>query len=257
MKTAIIGAGVFGTALGGILADNGFDIDYYDVNLAKERLVDVLDGAECILLCIPSGTAPYLLPHLPKNIPLIVASKGFLTDTVFDDFADWMIISGPGYASDIKAGKSTHLTTTDLRVIKMFKAEFLDFDQTTDKKGVLMCGALKNVYAIEAGRRELQPGTKAHEQYLSEVVDEMQALLLANDAKPQTVQLNCGKGDLKVTCGPSSRNYRFGQHLKGNSRIQPEETVEGLTTLRRIKRGEIIIPGNLKILEEILYEIEC
>ena len=30
MKIAILGAGAFGTALGGILANKGYDVDYYD-----------------------------------------------------------------------------------------------------------------------------------------------------------------------------------------------------------------------------------
>ena len=30
MKIAVLGAGAFGTALGGILADNGYDVDFYD-----------------------------------------------------------------------------------------------------------------------------------------------------------------------------------------------------------------------------------
>ena len=42
MKIAILGAGAFGTALGGILANKGLDIDYYDSKFEREKLSDVL-----------------------------------------------------------------------------------------------------------------------------------------------------------------------------------------------------------------------
>ena len=43
MKIAILGAGAFGTALGGILADNGYDIDYYDPKIEKENFFTLFD----------------------------------------------------------------------------------------------------------------------------------------------------------------------------------------------------------------------
>ena len=51
MKIAILGAGAFGTALGGILADNGYDIDYYDPKIEKESLSQVLENAKIIYRC--------------------------------------------------------------------------------------------------------------------------------------------------------------------------------------------------------------
>ena len=67
MKIAILGAGAFGTALGGILADKGYDIDYYDTRIEKERLSDVVADAKYIVLCVPSKAAPYVLPYVPKD----------------------------------------------------------------------------------------------------------------------------------------------------------------------------------------------
>ena len=252
MKVAILGAGAFGTALGGVLAGKGYDIDYYDSRVEQERLTDVLDGARVVILCVPSKAAPFVLPHLPKNKPLIVATKGILSDTAFRGFEDWMVLSGPGYASDIKTGKSTHLTATDQRVVEMFSTEYLDFDQTEDAKGVLMCGALKNVYAIMAGMQDLKPGTEAHEKYLKDAADEMRKLLKANGAVSKTVDLNCGIGDLRITCYYPSRNYEFGQKLRENPDYRPEKTVEGVSALKRIKRGEITVPEDVEILHQLI-----
>lgn len=254
MKIAILGAGAFGTALGGVLAGNGYDIDYYDTRIEKERLSDVVEGAKYIVLCVPSKAVPYVLPYVPKDKSLIVATKGILLDKTFSDFEDWMVLSGPGYAVDIKACQLTHLTATDKRIIEMFATEYLDFDLTADKRGVLMCGALKNVYAIGAGLLNLKAGTEKHEEYLKDTADEMRALLLANEADPRTVDLNCGIGDLRITCYYPSRNYEYGQKLRQDPKYEPDNTVEGLSAIKRIQRGEIKLPGNLKYLSEILQK---
>ena len=252
MKIAVLGAGAFGTALGGILADKGYDIDYYDSKLEREKLSDVLVRAKYIVLCVPSKAVPYLLPYLPKNKPLIVATKGILSDKTFVDFEDYMVLSGPGFADDIKAAKQTILTATDLRIVNLFGTSYLSFDMTSDKRGVLMCGALKNVYAIMAGLRGLEPGTEEHRRYLKEVASEMKALLATNGAKAETVDLVCGKGDLKITCAYPSINYEFGCKLRENSEYQPEKTVEGISALKRIKRGEIVVPETVVILRELM-----
>lgn len=254
MKIAILGAGAFGTALGGVLAGNGYDIDYYDTRIEKERLSDVVEDSKYIILCVPSKAAPYVLPYIPKNKSLIVATKGILLDKTFCDFKDWMVLSGPGYAVDIKACKLTHLTATDERIIDMFATDYLDFDLTSDKKGVLMCGSLKNIYAIGAGLLDLKAGTEKHEKYLKDTADEMRALLFSNGADPRTVDLNCGIGDLRITCYSPSRNYEYGQKLRENPEYEPENTVEGLSAIRRIRRGEVVLPGNLKYLHEIMEE---
>ena len=252
MKIAILGAGAFGTALGEILAGKGYDIDYYDSKIEKENLAGVLEGAKYIVLAVPSIAAPFLLPYLPKDTPLIVATKGFLDAHNFKDFSDYMVLSGPGFAADIKAGKPTHLTATDDRVLELFETDFLSFDKTSDNEGVLMCGALKNVYAIYAGFLNLNPGSLEHEQFLTEVAEEMKALLKANHADPKTVDLACGRGDLRLTCALPSRNYEFGQILSKNPNARPEKTVEGLTALNKIKRGEIIVPEQATRLKELI-----
>lgn len=252
MKIAVLGAGAFGTALGGILIDKGYEVDYYDPKLERKELGEVLNGAKTMVLAVPSQFLPGFLPLLVKDKPLIVATKGILTDKIFAEFEDWMVLSGPGFADDIKAKKLTQLTATSPRVIEFFETDYLHFDSTNDKTGVLMCGALKNVYAIMAGILDLKPGTLEHEEFLSNVAKEMAEILKANSADPKTVQLACGVGDLRLTCYFPSRNYEFGQKLRENPNSIPEKTVEGLSALRKIVQGEILIPQNVPILEEII-----
>ena len=252
MKIAIIGAGAFGTALGGILAEKGFDIDYYDPKFERENLSEVVDGAKYILLTAPSQAVPYILPHLPKDIPLVVATKGILSAMTFQDFKEIMVLSGPGFADDIKDKKPTVLTATDQRVLELFSTSYLTFDFTSDNNGVLMCGALKNIYAIEAGIRGLKRQTKAWNEFIKAVCAEMKDILEANGAQSSTVDLVCGIGDLKLTCGYPSRNFEYGDKLRENPDYQPEKTVEGLTAVKKIVRKEIIVPDGLSIMEGII-----
>lgn len=252
MKIAILGAGVFGTALGGVLADKGYDVDYYDPKIEEERLTDVLANAAYVVLCVPSKAAPHLLPHLPHNKPLIVATKGILTDRYFEEFRDWMVMSGPGFAEDIKHGKETLLTATDKRVEELFGTDYLKFDHTEDRRGVLMCGALKNVYAVMAGLLGLDRETLSWYEYVAAAAEEMRSLLARNGASKDTVELACGLGDLELTCALPSRNYEYGLKLRDDVGAETDQTVEGLTTLDRIKRGEITVPSSAQILRKML-----
>lgn len=253
-KIAILGAGVYGTALGGVLARNGYDIDYYDPLKEKERLKDVMADAKAAVLVVPSATAIKLLPHIPKDIFLVVATKGFLSETPFLDFRKWGVLSGAGFAKDFNSGKDLCLTATDEKILELFKSAHLKFDFTTDRLGVLMCGALKNVYALLAGRLGLKPGTKKMYDYILAASNEMGMILKQNGASIRTLRLSCGVKDLILTCSPNSRNYSFGLSLKDSSFKNPGSTVESLTTIKRIERREIELPGSVNLLKQLLED---
>ncbi|MBQ7201814.1 hypothetical protein IJS18_00265 [Candidatus Saccharibacteria bacterium] len=252
MKIGVIGAGAFGTALGDILKNNGHEIIYYDPIITDRFINDLLWDVEMVLLVAPSFAVPSIVPELQTNVPLIVATKGLLSDQIFADFEDVMAISGPGFAHDIKARKDTRLTITDDRLAKLFQADYLHFDKSKDVKGVLMCGALKNVYAIRAGFLKLKEGTPEWDKYIADVTKEMEAILFANGAMRDTVNHFCGIDDLKLTCNLPSRNYEYGLKLADNPEYKPEKTVEGLSALKRIVDGEIIIPDEAIILKDII-----
>ncbi len=255
-KVAILGAGVYGTALGGILAENGYDVDYYDPLKEKERLKDVVSNSFAVVLSLPSSSALHLLPHLQKGIYLIVASKGFLSEKPFNEFPSWGIISGAGFAKDFKSNHSIQLTVTDHKISDMFYAPNLSFDYTSDKKGVLLCGALKNVYALIAGKSNLKPDSKSLQNFIWSASNEMGMILKSNGAKLKTIRLSCGIKDLILTCSPDSRNYSYGLSSQKGFKNAPSETVESMSTIRRILRHEILIPDSAKILLNFLEEIK-
>lgn len=251
MNITILGAGAFGTCLGRILESKHHHVTYYAPNL-DITLKDALKNAEAILIAVPSKVVDTeFLKPLPKKIPLIIATKGILDSHLFDDFKFVSVLSGPGFAVDIDRHQPTRLTTTDLRTKRLFTTDWLTFDLTADQTGVLLCGALKNVYAIYAGLKNLKPGTESHEKYLATATEEMKAILFANGADPKTVDLACGQGDLRITCYYPSRNYEFGQKLIENPNYQPEKTVEGVTALKKIKAGLIKIPKTAFTMHEL------
>ena len=252
MKIGIIGAGAYGTALGGILEEKGYETVYYDPAITDKFVHDLVWDAEMVLLVAPSSAVPELLPQLDVYTPLIIATKGILKDDIFADFHEVMALSGPSFADDMKAKKETFLTVTDDRLVKLFDTDYISFDHTKDLRGVLMCGALKNVYAIRAGYLGLRPGTAEHQQFITDVAKEMELILLANGAMRDTVYHYCGVDDLKLTCNLPSRNYEFGMKKRENPDYQPEKTVEGLATLARIVAGEIEVPLEASILKEII-----
>ncbi len=254
MRITILGAGVYGSALGHILEEK-HEVVYYDITL-KITLEEALKNAETILISVPSAALPSILPKLPKNVPLIVATKGILDFDIFKSFEDVMILSGPGFAADIERHHKTKLTATDQRIIDLFERDWLKFDFTEDKKGVLMCGSLKNIYAIYAGYKNYKAKTSSHEKFLKTAAEEMKAILLANDADPKTVDLECGKGDLRLTCNYPSRNYEFGQKIAIDPKYKPEKTVEGISALEGIRNGGMIIPKVAPILKELIKESE-
>ena len=252
-KVTVLGAGAFGLALGGILEENGNKVVYYDPVL-EILLEDALEGASVQVLAAPSVAVWDLLPKLPKDVPLIVATKGLMDFDIFKDFKDVEVISGPGFARDLKDHCDTKLTATGDNVVELFERPYLKFDRTEDRHGVILCGALKNVYAILAGRLGLEPGSEEYDAYLKEAADEMRAILAANGCQAETVDLSCGVGDLALTCTPTSRNFHFGQRLEDDPMAQPEETVEGVSTLKRIERGEIEVPPEAFRMKYLLNE---
>jgi glycerol-3-phosphate dehydrogenase (NAD(P)+) len=260
MKVGILGAGAYGTALGEVAKKAGNTINYYDPLKGFNDLNAILSESESLILCTPAMVLSSLIPNLPKDKLSVIASKGFLSTQPFKNFKNRIIISGPGFAADIKAGKKTKLTATNQKIEQVLGSNQFIYEYSNDEQGILMCGALKNVYAILAGYLNLEPEPPSWQKYINEASREIQALLSLNSANPETFNLSCGIDDLKLTCGPSSRNYQYGQALRKDKKAKSTKTVEGLTTLKEINKGKIKIPERVVYLNktiEITKEALC
>lgn len=264
MKITIFGAGAFGTALGNILEANGHQIEYYDpIKYPDKGLTTVIEGSEINILAVPSNAAPKIMLFLPHNVPLICATKGFLTMASFKPWGtNFGIISGGAFAADLNNQHESVLTVTSPLIEELFQTSWLKFDETNDITGVLLCGTLKNIYAVGSGYWGLKYGTPDFDDYINSALSEMKTIVMANGGKPETVDLSCGLRDLVITCASeSSRNYDFGKKLKNDPELGKKilagqvkaPTTEGLIAISEIPRTPSFVkPSNTPILDRII-----
>lgn len=261
MYITIFGAGAYGNALSHILKENDHEVTFYDpFEFPEISLEKSLENAEVLILAIPSSEIPNLLSKIPAKyhqLPLICTSKGLISLEVFNDFTNFHVLSGPAFAEDLAAEKPSILTASSSLPIRLFSTPWLRVEKTSDVFGIMLCGTLKNIYAIMSGYKELTPSSKLFLPFINSAADEMRAFFRANHCNAHTVDLACGLPDLILTCSSEkSRNYTFGTLLKKSGPTIPRETVEGYSAILEIKKSSsFIIPENTPLFKEISEKI--
>lgn len=270
MKITFLGAGAFGVALSKIAKYNGHEVNFFDpIKFPDISLYDAISGADVVVYAAPAEKATEVLPELDKNTPLICASKGFLSLKPFQDFKDFSLLYGATFAHDIDIALGEAepkkdspefytLTATSPLSEQIFSTENIKIEYTTDQKGVLLCGALKNVYAIGAGLFGEDDQTTADEApvikpYLAEVIPEFMDILKANQVDFRILLLSCGTADLIITCTPESRNFRLGRALKTGQKTDGLGTTEGLFVISQIENNpDFVLPASATVLKNII-----
>ena len=301
MKIGMLGAGAYGSAIAGVLKENNHSVRFYDpAKYPGVELEDVVNWAEVIFIAVPASVVRILLKELPEvafQKPAIILTKGILDLSVWDTFRYFELVSGPGFAAEIKTHKKFKLTVAALGAEKgttlaedLLENSYVKFDKTEDKTGVALLSGLKNIFAIEAGRRGLEAPSKDFKVYIAAVYRECERVLLENGGFIETARLAAGLGDLVLTCGSSlSRNYQFGMVLSGHTgvierenelkksgqslprkravkisrktalkdarRFLNETTVEGVFAAKEIRKNNIEVPSDAEILIDILKRI--
>ena len=258
-----------------------------NLNISK-NVIPTLNLRECfgeekiIILAIPSNGIKVISKEI-KNFHRIsnryvLASKGIDLDT-FKTMSETLsteanidsnkifVLSGPNLAEEVSENFSTAsvLAGENLDEAKMisnfFNNKTFKIFLSTDKKGVELAGALKNIYAISAGLSDglgSKSNTKA--MLLTRSLSEMTELFIELDANPSTLLGLAGVGDLFATSSSSkSRNYSLGYFLGQNmtlNQAQAEigQVVEGINTLKTVfnKKNEL----NLSMpIVDVLYQI--
>ena len=274
MKVTLLGAGAFGSVLGNIAKENGNEVKFYDpIKFPKIKLDDVVKDAEVIVYVAPSAAAKRLLPKLPKDVPLICASKGFISMKPFEGFENFSALGGASFSEDLEKGYSPYdneivLTASSELSEQLFTTDYLQIEYFDDAYSILLCGALKNVYAIGAGMNTddrpagINPRMMTADDavFMRAVAFEMPEVLEANGANPETMMLSCGLRDFTLTATEGSRNYRFGKTLKENpgvSGLEIGSTVEGIAVIESLKDyPDFKIPKSAKILKDIIEKVE-
>ena len=258
-----------------------------NLNISK-NVLPILNLRECfgeekiIILAIPSNGIKAISKEI-KNFHhasnrYVIASKGIDLDT-FKTMSETLsteanidsnkifVLSGPNLAEEVSENFSTAsvLAGENLDEAKMisnfFNNKTFKIFLSSDKKGVELAGALKNIYAISAGLSDglgSKSNTKA--MLLTRSLSEMTDLFIELDANPSTLLGLAGVGDLFATSSSSkSRNYSLGYSLGQNmtlNQAQAEigQVVEGINTLKTVfnKKNEL----NLSMpIVDVLYQI--
>ena len=223
---------------------------------------------DCVILAVPSrytrSTLRLFQPgwdHRTTRPVVVSAIKGIESDTlatmtevirqewsgVPDDHL--LVLSGPSFAREVAEQKPTAIViagpsdSINREIQRVLHGRNLRVYRNTDRRGVELGGAMKNVIALAAGMvTGAQLGHNALAALITRGLVEMVRLGTAMGALPETFYGLSGIGDLVLTCtGPLSRNRMVGYRLGlGESLPQIMEgfrmAVEGIPTTRALYR---------------------
>jgi glycerol-3-phosphate dehydrogenase (NAD(P)+) len=287
-RVAVLGGGAWGTAYGKVLADAGTDVvvwarraelaqcvnerrenpDYLPGVVLPTRLrattdqAEALDGAEVVVLAVPSQTLRDNLDQVASAIPrdalLVSLMKGVELGTtkrmseVIREVADVpeervVVVTGPNLAKEIAAEQPTAsvVACTDLmaaeRVQQLSHTPYFRPYTNSDVVGCELGGAVKNVIALAVGMAEgMGFGDNTKASLITRGLKEISNLGVALGADPTTFAGLAGLGDLVATCSSSlSRNHRFGSRLGRGDTVEeilaePHLTAEGYKSCESI-----------------------
>lgn len=194
----------------------------------------VLRGAATVLFVMPSQAqaeaARTYGPYLADGATVVTCAKGIdrasnrlLTEVLEAALPGHAIavLSGPGFAADIAKGLPTAmaLAAEELEratvLAKLLSGPSFRLYASSDRIGVQLGGALKNVLAIACGIVEgAGLGESARAALIARGLAEMARFVAAMGGSAETVMGLSGLGDLVLTgTSHQSRNLRFGISL--------------------------------------------
>jgi len=209
-----------------------------------------ISDADIVLFAMPSqaqaDAASQYRPYLQNNAIVVTCAKGIerttgnlLTDMLEREIPGHPIavLSGPGFAADIAKGLPTAMAiaAADIdvaeRLAHAISGRTFRLYASSDRIGVQLGGALKNVLAIACGIVEgAGIGDSARAALIARGLAEMSRFVVAKGGQADTVRGLSGLGDLVLTAtSHQSRNLRFGIALGRGETVDPThgELVEG------------------------------
>ncbi|MDR1851563.1 MAG: glycerol-3-phosphate dehydrogenase [Propionibacteriaceae bacterium] len=242
---------------------------------AATELADAMADAQLAVIAVSSvgveGVSSLAAEYLSKLDAIAITSKGFAPDkegriqllpqTVERALAEKglpcppvVAIGGPCKANEVAAGQPTATIYGNAKLGVAAKVAaaattgVYRVSTTTDRDGLELCAALKNVLAIALG---IADGlTDTHEipfhdlkaAVFAEGLAELRLILEAEGADPWTAFGLAGAGDLEVT-GLSGRNKVYGARIGAGQEakqalaemVAAEQTVEGVDAARLVR----------------------
>lgn len=269
MRVAVIGAGSWGTTVAALAAranpttlwarrpelasminTEAVNADYlpghrlpYGLR-ATSDLNDCIDGAEAVVMGVPSHgyrtVMEQLTESLPTSTPILSLTKGIeqgttlrMTEVIAEvapehDRNVIGVLTGPNLAKEVIAGQpaAAVVAMEDVDVAARLQSVFMDptfrVYTNTDVVGCELAGALKNVMAIAAGMAKgLGFGQNTLAMLITRALAEITRLGVKLGGRPETFAGLAGMGDLIATCqSDQSRNNRVGMGLAVGKKTQ-------------------------------------
>ena len=219
--------------------------------LAYSVDAEVLRDAGIVLFAMPSQAqrqaARALAPLLAPGTAVVVCAKGMekgtgrlLTDVLEEELPgrEIAVLSGPGFAADIAGGLPTAMViaarTAEIgaALAQALSGPTFSLYPSTDRIGVQLGGALKNVLAIAAGAAiGAGLGASAQAAIVTRGFVELRRIGASFGARPETLMGLSGLGDLVLTCGSAqSRNFAYGLALGRGDSVVGLKLAEGVAT---------------------------
>ncbi len=268
---AILGAGVWGSALATLAEAKGHDVRLWSrrgtLALASAVQADVIVVA-IAMKGIQDITVHLKSVEVPTAAILVSATKGLDAATLQTPSQLWQaafpdhpiaVLSGPNLSKEIVQGLPTatvvasEITDAARTVQQIFSSEYFRVYTNTDRLGTELGGTLKNVMAIAVGVCDgLQLGQNARAALITRALPEMIRVGVGMGAEVDTFYGLSGLGDLLATCtSPLSRNYQVGYQLAQGKSLDNilnhlQGTAEGVNTthvlIRLAAQKQIAVP---------------
>jgi len=285
-KITVLGAGSWGTALAILAARNNYQTLLWGHNpehiaplkIAKQNhrylpealfpeslqitseIEEAATFSPLLLIAVPShafkDTLIKIQPHLPSNVKIAWATKGFNTDNGFllhqtvenilGSDIPAAVLSGPTFAKEVADNLPTAIViaSTDNsfaeQLATIMRNPGFRVYTSSDIIGVQIGGAVKNVLAIAAGIADgLGFGANTRAALITRGLTEIQRLGLALGGKNESFVGLSGLGDLILTCTDNqSRNRRFGLAIgqgkdKESAISEINQEIEGIATAEK------------------------
>lgn len=220
----------------------------------------VIAACRLVFVALPSSALRQALQPVAEQMSgkmLISTTKGIeaqsfkLMSQILEEIAPQArigVLSGPNLAKEVAdhALTATVIASEDealcQEVQDALHGRTFRVYASTDRFGVELGGALKNVYAIMAGMAAaMGMGENTRSMLITRALAEMTRFAVHLGANPMTFLGLAGVGDLIVTCSsPKSRNYQVGFALGEGLSLDDAverlgEVAEGVNTLKVLK----------------------
>ena len=246
-------------------------------------LEDAVISSDLIFVAIPSKAFKQVVidaaQWLDDSKMLVSTTKGIemdgfrLMSQILEDCTPCSkigVLSGPNLAKEIAERTLTgSVIASEYGVVRQTVQDTLSCSYfrvyaNSDRFGVELGGALKNIYAIASGMAAaMGMGENTKSMLITRSLAEMSRFAARLGGNPMTFLGLAGVGDLYVTCtSPLSRNYQVG-HALAEGRALDEilenlgGTAEGVNTIRLVKGKSVELEVYMPLvhgLYEILFE---